>query len=93
MHNRSISVAQRVAPALLRFTLGAAVPLLALSATQPAVAAPAKFDVEAVKKQLLSGNGEEIAKALETIKQAGAAAKPIVPTLNSVLKKGSTTPL
>ncbi|MEZ4370665.1 MAG: HEAT repeat domain-containing protein [Polyangiaceae bacterium] len=93
MHNRSISVAQRVAPALLRFTLGAAVPLLALSATQPAVAAPAKFDVEAVKKQLLSGNGEEIAKALETIKQAGAAAKPIVPTLNSVLKKGSTAPL
>ncbi|MEZ4232324.1 MAG: HEAT repeat domain-containing protein [Polyangiaceae bacterium] len=91
MHTRSIAT-RRLAPLLLRFTLGAAVPLIALASTQPASAAKA-FDTEAVKKQLLSGNSDEITKALETIKAAGAAAKPIVPTLNTLLKKGSTAQL
>ncbi len=92
MYIRSKPTARRLAPLVLRFTLGAAVPLFAVASAQPAAAAKG-FDTEAVKKQLLSGNSDEIKKALDTIKEAGAAAKPIVPTLNVLLKKGSTTSL
>jgi len=81
----------------VRAALGLAVLGATCVASGSASAAPTKgakaFNAEAVKKQLLSGDAEQIQAGLEAIKEAGAAAKPMVPTLNGLLKKGSSTAL
>lgn len=86
-----------LAVASMRVLLALAVVGSSVVSGSIAAAAPAKgakaFNTEAVKKQLLSADAEQIQAGLDAVKEAGAAAKPIVPTLNSVLKKGSSTAL
>ncbi len=98
LSSRPVTCGRRaLAAASARAVLALALISASCVASSSVAAAPAKgaqaFNTEAVKKQLLSGDTEQIQAGLDAVKAAGAAAKPIVPTLNSLLKKGSSTAL
>lgn len=61
--------------------------------TVAAAQAQAKLDAVALKKQLESQDPAEVRAALEQIRAAGKAAKPLAPTLSGLLTRGTSAAL
>ncbi len=61
--------------------------------TVSAAAAQAKLDLAKLKKQLEGQDPAEIQDALSQVTQAGTAAKPLAPTLNALLTRGTRADL
>jgi len=57
-------------------------------AQKPAAAKQRKIDVEALRKDLESGDDARIVPALEKVSEAGAQARPLSPQVDALLRRG-----
>jgi hypothetical protein len=68
----------------------AALLVTAAHAQKTDTAKPRKLDLEALRKDLESGDDERIVPALEKVRDAGPAARPLAPQIDALLRRGIT---